>query len=275
MSNLATFAIAQVLRIVPRTRVSHAVGKLCDVRVPAPVNRLAQRLYVRAYNVDLADCEAVDGGYSNFNEFFTRRLKPGTRPIAQASVVSPADGRLESQGPVTEQGRIMVKDRPYQVGELIGDVNDARRYAGGSFAVVYLSPSDYHRVHAPVDGNLTLVRSLAGDRYPVNSIGERHVPDLFVRNQRVAMCIDTERFGRVTVVMVGAIIAGRIIVTALGGDDTLPGVYPIEGARSQVTKGDEIGIFFLGSTAVLLLEPSVSLSRDLGPIQFGQALSSR
>ncbi|MET0413779.1 MAG: phosphatidylserine decarboxylase, partial [Polyangiaceae bacterium] len=158
--------------------------------------------------------------------------------------------------------------------ELIGDVSDARRYAGGSFAVIYLSPSDYHRVHAPVDGNLTLVRSLAGDRYPVNSIGERHVPDLFVRNQRVAMCIDTPEHGRVTVVMVGAIIAGRIIVSALGGDDTLPGVYPIEGDRSRVTKGDEIGIFFLGSTAVVLLEPSVVLTRDLGPIQFGQALSS-
>jgi phosphatidylserine decarboxylase len=254
--------------------VSHAVGKLCDVRVPAPVNRLAQRLYVRAYNVDLADCEAVDGGYSSFNEFFTRRLRPGTRPLAQASVVSPADGRLESKGPVTEHGRITVKGRPYQVGELIGDVNDAKRYAGGSFAVVYLSPSDYHRVHSPVAGNLTLVRSLAGDRYPVNSIGERHVPDLFVRNQRVAMCIDTPDLGRVTVVMVGAIIAGRIIVTALGGDDTAPGVYPIEGARSRVAQGDEIGIFYLGSTAVVLLEPPVTLTRELGPIQYGQALTS-
>jgi phosphatidylserine decarboxylase len=254
--------------------VSHAVGKLCDVRVPAPVSRFATSLYVRAYRVNLTDCEAVDGSYPSFNEFFTRRLKPGTRPIADAGVVSPADGRLESRGEVSEQGGIVVKGRPYQVGELIGDLNDARRYAGGSFAVVYLSPSDYHRVHSPVDGELTLVRSLAGDRYPVNSIGERHVPDLFVRNQRVALCIDTERLGRVTVVMVGAIIAGRITVTALGGDDTLPGVYPIEGARSKVARGDEIGIFYLGSTAVLLLEPQVSLSRDLGPIQYGQALSS-
>jgi phosphatidylserine decarboxylase len=254
--------------------VSHAVGRLCDVRVPAPVSRFATNLYVRAYRVDLADCEAVDGSYSNFNAFFTRRLKPGARPIAGASVVSPADGRLESKGEVQESGRIVVKGRPYQVGELIGDVNDARRYAGGSFAVVYLSPSDYHRVHSPVDGRLTLVRSLAGDRYPVNSIGERHVPDLFVRNQRVALCIDTEQLGRVTVVMVGAIIAGRITVTALGGDDTSAGVYPIEGARSNVARGDEIGIFYLGSTAVLLLEPQVSLSRDLGPIQYGQALSS-
>jgi phosphatidylserine decarboxylase len=254
--------------------VSHAVGKLCDVRVPAPVRRLATSLYVRAYRVNLDDCEAVEGCYPSFNEFFTRRLRPGARPLAAASVVSPADGRLESLGPVTEHGRIVVKGRPYQVGELIGDVNDARRYAGGSFAVVYLSPSDYHRVHAPVNGQLTLVRSLAGDRYPVNSIGERHVPDLFVRNQRVALCIDTEQLGRVTVVMVGAIIAGRITVTALGGDDTLPGVYPIEGERAKVAQGDEIGIFYLGSTAVLLLEPKVSLTRGLGPIQYGQALSS-
>lgn len=271
--NLATFAIAQVLRVVPRTRVSHAVGRLCDLRVPGPLNRFATRLYVRAYGVDLTECEAA-AAYANFNEFFTRRLKPGARPIANSRVVSPADGKLESLGPVEGNGRIMVKGRPYQVGELIGDVADARRYAGGSFAVVYLSPRDYHRVHSPVDGRLSLVRSLAGDRYPVNSIGERHVPDLFVRNQRVALAIDTEDMGRVTVVMVGAIIAGRITVTALGGDDTLPGVYPIEGDRAKVARGDEIGIFYLGSTAVLLVEPNVTLSRDLGPIQYGQALSS-
>jgi phosphatidylserine decarboxylase len=273
--NLATFAIAQVLRIVPRARVSQAVGRLCDTPVPASVSRWATRLYVRAYRVDLTECEALSSpAYPNFNDFFTRRLKPGARPIAGAALVSPADGKLEASGPVEENGRLLVKGRPYQVGELIGDVNDARRYAGGRFAVIYLSPSDYHRVHSPVDGQLTLVRSLAGDRYPVNSIGERHVPDLFVRNQRVALAIDTPNLGRVTVVMVGAIIAGRITVTALGGDDTLPGVYPIDNSKGKVARGDEIGVFRLGSTAVLLVEPHVALSRSLGPIQYGQDLSS-
>lgn len=269
----ATFAAAQVLRVVPRVRLSQAVGKLCEANVPEPLNRLATALYCRAYGVKLDECEPCDG-YPSFDEFFTRRLRDGVRPIAPVSVVSPADGRLEQLGPVRPNGRIQVKAAEYSVGELIGDDSEAPRYAGGSFAVVYLSPRDYHRVHSPVTGELKLVRSMAGDLYPVNSIGERHIPDLFVRNQRVALVIDTPNIGRVTVVMVGAIIVGRISVTALGTPDTRPGIYPLEPAV-PIRAGDELGVFHLGSTAVLFVEPQVTLSHDLGSIRYGEALSSR
>jgi phosphatidylserine decarboxylase len=270
----ATYAAAQVLRVVPRVRLSQAVGRLCDVSVPGPLNRLAASLYCRAYGVNLDEAEPSERDYASFDEFFTRRLRGGARPIADASVVSPADGSLEQLGPVDEAGDIRVKGGGYSVGELIGDDAEAVRYAGGRFGVVYLSPGDYHRVHSPVAGQVVLVRSLPGDLYPVNSIGERHVPKLFARNQRVAIVIDTPELGRVTVVMVGAIIVGRITVTVLGGEDTQPGVYPVEPA-SPVAAGDEIGVFHLGSTAVFFLEPGVELSRDLGPIRYGEALSGR
>jgi phosphatidylserine decarboxylase len=222
----------------------------------------------------LDEVESSGDAYASFDQFFTRRLRTGVRPIADALVVSPADGRLEQMGKVELDGRITVKATAYRVGELIGDEGEARRYVNGGFAVVYLSPGDYHRVHCPVAGQLVLVRSLAGDLYPVNSIGERHIPNLFVRNQRVALVIDTPSMGRVTVVMVGAIIVGRITVTALGGDDTRPGAYPIE-PPAALAPGDEIGVFHLGSTAVLLVEPGVPLAHDRGPIRYGQALSSR
>ncbi len=270
----ATFAAAQVLRVVPRVRLSQAVGRLCDANVPAPLSRLAASLYCRAYRVNLDEAEASNGAYPSFDEFFTRRLREGARPIADAALVSPADGKIESLGPVTEGGRITVKNTAYGVGELIGDEQEARRYEGGSFAVVYLSPRDYHRVHSPVQGRLTLVRSLPGDLFPVNSIGERHIPNLFVRNQRVALVIDTPNLGRVTVVMVGAIIVGRITVTVLGGADTRPGVYPLE-PPVPLQAGDEIGVFHLGSTAVVFVEKGTPISRDPGPILYGQALSSR
>lgn len=274
----ATFAAAQVLRVVPRVRLSQAVGRLCDTNVPAPLSRLAASIYCRAYGVNLDECEACNG-YPSFDQFFTRRLRDGVRPIADAAVVSPADGSLEQMGPVTAGGRISVKSTAYRVGELIGDEQEAKRYEGGSFGVVYLSPRDYHRVHSPVRGKLVLVRSLPGDLFPVNRIGERHIPNLFVRNQRVALVIDTptngsQSIGRVTVVMVGAIIVGRITVTVLGGADTRPGVYPIEPAV-PLEPGDEIGVFHLGSTAVLFVEPGVTLTREPGPIRYGQALSSR
>jgi phosphatidylserine decarboxylase len=269
----ATYAAAQVLRVVPRVRLSQAVGRLCDTHVPAPLSRLAASLYARAYRVNLAEAEGA-GAYACFDDFFTRKLRDGVRPIADAAVVSPADGLLAQLGPVGVNGRFAVKAADYRAGELIGDEAEAQRYVGGTFAVVYLSPRDYHRVHAPVPGQLSLVRSLPGDLYPVNSIGERHIRNLFVRNQRVAIVIDTPNLGRVTVVMVGAIIVGRITVTALGGDDTRPGIYPFH-PPLPLQAGDEIGVFHLGSTAVLFVEPGVTLTHDLGPIRYGEALSSR
>lgn len=270
----ATYAVAQVLRVLPRVRLSQAVGRLCDANVPAPVSRFVASVYSRAYGVDLEECEPCGAAYPSFDHFFTRRLRTGARPIADTAVVSPADGRIVQLGVVEPGGRIRVKAADYSVGELIGDAGEARHYEQGSFAVVYLSPRDYHRVHSPVAGRLTLVRSMPGDLFPVNSIGERHVPDLFVRNQRVSLAIDTPELGRVTVVMVGAIIVGRITVTALGGVDTRPGVYPID-PHVALEKGDEIGVFHLGSTAVLFVPPGVTLSHELGPVRYGEALSSR
>ena len=119
---------------------------------------------------------------------------------------------------------------------------------------MYLSPRDYHRVHAPVAGRVTLVRSMPGDYFPVNSIGERHVDSLFSTNRRVAIAIDTPGHGRVTVVMVGAMIVGRITVCAIDARDVPLGEHVIDPAL-PVARGDEIGMFHLGSTAVVFVEP--------------------
>jgi phosphatidylserine decarboxylase len=236
------------------------------------VSRAVQNLYVRAYSVDMADVEPSDGPYASFDAFFTRPLRSGARNVDRDPVVCPADGRLEASGRIDAGSRIFVKGRPYDVGELVGDARDARRYAGGSFAVVYLSPRDYHRVHAPVDGEIGLVRGIRGDLYPVNSIGERYVPRLFVRNKRVAIAIDTDRIGRVTVVMVGAVIVGRISVSVIDAPSVPEGEHHIEPAV-QVHKGDEIGVFHLGSTAVVLLEPGLELSRGAGAVRYGESMS--
>jgi phosphatidylserine decarboxylase len=185
--------------------------------------------------------------------------------------VSPADGDLSAQGVIDSGARIFVKGQPYDVAELVGDPRDAGRYAGGEFAVVYLAPRDYHRVHSPVDGFATEIRGMAGDLYPVNTIGERHVPQLFVRNQRVAIVVDSKGLGRVTAVMVGATIVGRVTATALAGDDVPPGVHELS-PPVAVRRGDEIGVFHLGSTVVLLLEPGLTVARRAGPIRFGESL---
>jgi phosphatidylserine decarboxylase len=225
-------------------------------------------MYCATFSVDLSDAREA-GPYPSFDAFFTRRLRDGCRPISTADVVSPADGLLSVVGPV-DSGQIAVKRQTYDVAELLGSGVDGAKYEGGAFCVVYLSPRDYHRVHAPVDGSISLVRGITGDLYPVNSIGERHVTGLFVRNNRVVVFIDTPAHGRVAVVLVGATIVGRISVTMIPepavppGDTVLPSL--------PVRRGDELGMFHLGSTAVVLFEAGTVLSRETGSVRMGEGL---
>jgi phosphatidylserine decarboxylase len=226
--------------------------------------------YVRAYGVDMSEV-VHNGAYPSFDAFFTRPLRGGARAISEDAVVSPADGVIVDAGITDRNAEIVVKGRPYDVSELVGDPEFAEQLAGGSFAVVYLSPRDYHRVHSPVDGRITLVQGIPGDLYPVNAIGERHVPRLFVKNQRVSIRIETEGIGPVAVVMVGALIVGRITVSAVPGAETPLGPHPIA-PPLPTRRGDEIGMFHLGSTVVLLTSPGVAFARPPGPVRYGQSL---
>jgi phosphatidylserine decarboxylase len=256
---VATYAAAQLLRVLPRARITRVMGRLADARLHPAVADAVVGLYVRAYDVNLGDTVPPDGSFASFDAFFTRPLRDGARPIdaPPGAFVSPADGRLEDAGPVHAGGRLTIKGRDYAVAELVGDEDEVARYEGGQFAIVYLSPRDYHRVHAPIGGKVTLIRSLPGDLFPVNSIGERHVPSLFSINRRVAIVIDTPDHGRVTVVMVGAMIVGRITVSAIDVRDVPLGNHVIEPAMA-VERGDEIGMFHLGSTAVVFVEKGMS-----------------
>lgn len=270
--SVATYAAAQLLRLVPRSGLSKAVGKLCERPLSPGMARTVTNLYIRAYGVDMTEV-ALPAAYDCFDAFFTRPLRSGARTVSQDAVVSPADGKLVARGPIAPSATITVKRTPYDVGELIGDSEDAARLIGGSFAVVYLSPRDYHRVHSPVDGRISFVRGIGGDLYPVNAIGERHVPWLFVKNQRVTICLDTDHLGRVFVVLVGAMIVGRVSVTAVPSRTTPLGTHRIEPAL-PVCRGEEIGMFHLGSTVVLLAGPGVGLARRTGNVLFGQSLLS-
>jgi phosphatidylserine decarboxylase len=253
------------------------MGRLSDYEWPEGVGRAVVNLYCRAYKVELEECMKASG-FASFDEFFTRELRAGARPLPDdpSVVASPADGRVDSLGPV--DGRSFhVKGRPYRVDELVGDAEEARRYEGGQGCVVYLSPRDYHRVHAPAGGDVRVVRSMPGDYFPVNAIGVRHVENLFTRNRRVAIAIDTPEssgLGRVTVVMVAAMVVGRITVTGFEERDVPLGAHHVE-PPVTVRQGDEIGIFRLGSTAVVFFEPGADVEWLVGegPIRYGQPLA--
>jgi len=249
------------------------MGRLADHRWSPAVGRAVVGLYSRAYDVDFDECVRKEG-FESFDDFFTRTLKDDARPIdhAPGAIVSPADGRLDAMGSIDARSTFFVKGRDYRVAELLGSEDEATRYAGGVGCVVYLSPRDYHRVHAPVDGTIREIRSLPGDYFPVNSIGLNHVGNLFAINRRVAIAIETQGLGCVTVVMVAAIVVGRITVTGIDAHDVPLGTHALD---VRVAKGDEIGIFHLGSTAVVFLEAKARarFTAQEGAVRLGERIA--
>ena len=258
------------------------MGRLARVGVPKRVLRMAVSAYCKAYDVDLADYEVPKAGFDTFDAFFTRTLKPGLRPMDPEpdALVSPADGRVEDAGMIEVGSTLRVKGHTYSVGELLADRWAGSLYAGGQFAVIYLSPRDYHRVHAPVDGRVRTVRHVPGTLFPVNEIGVRYVPRLFARNERVVIEQATPRHGPITTVMVGAIGVGRISVAF---DDALitnsghaygESIYAAHDAP-ELRRGDELGTFHLGSTVIVFTGPGSGLGLVKRPgqrIRMGEAL---
>lgn len=270
--NVLSFATAQLLKVLPRQRISRAAGKLADHTWSPNVGRLVVDTYCRLYDVDLSEC-AQRSGWNSFDAFFTRSLRDGARPLPDDPrvIVSPADGVLAERGPVDEDARFVVKGRPYSAAELLGSETEAARYRGGAGFVVYLSPRDYHRVHTPVTGRIVRVNSMPGDYFPVNDVGVQFVPNLFARNRRVAVSIQTTDLGRVAVVFVAAIVVGRITVTGFPERDVPFGEFERD---IPLSRGEELGMFHLGSTAVVFVERQAvtDFAAERGPIQFGRAL---
>ena len=253
---------AQVLRVLPRKAIGQAIGRIAQWSWPKPLGNVVVRLYTRAFGVNLNE-SVKEHDFESFDDFFTRSLQDGARPLDphEQVVVSPADGRIESIERIDQETTTFrVKGALYRVEDLLGEPEESRRYAGGTGCVIYLSPKDYHRVHSPVSGHLVRVHSMEGDYLPVNPIGAPFFKDLLVRNRRVALTIDTpseSRLGRVTVVMVAAMIVGRITVKGFEQRDVPFGLHHVS-PPLPIQRGEELGIFHLGSTAVLLLEQSAS-----------------
>ncbi len=266
------------LELIARPRVSQWMHKLVNLRAPKPVMRFAIGTFSKIYKVEVEEAERPVLEYETFQAFFTRRLKPNLRPFdADSKVVpSPADGALSKFGPLGGGTLVQAKGVQYSLDALLGSGEDADPYRGGSYAVVYLAPYNYHRVHTPCDGELTHWRYVPGALYPVNQTGQRHVEGLLARNERIIGHFESE-FGRCAVIMVGATFVGHMTVTfadhvtnegapATGRVDLTPPV--------KMGRGDEFGVFEMGSTVVLLfdrpdMEPAIDLD---APVRAGQAL---
>jgi len=194
--------------------------------------------------------------YKSFNEFFTRALKQGVRQIDSdsRSIVSPADGAISQIGQITDGEVFQAKGQSFSVEQLVGDPQLAAPFKQGQFATVYLSPRDYHRVHMPFAGTLTETLYVPGELFSVNQVTAENVPNLFARNERMVCLFDTE-IGRMAVVLVGAMIVAGIETVATG--KVKPnGRLDLQQHHLELQKGDELGRFYLGSTAIILFEPN-------------------
>ncbi len=272
---------AQALQALPRKRLSRALGALTSAPAPQPVIAAAIAAFVRIYDVDLSEVDIPPSGFRTFDDFFTRRLRDGARVVDPdpRALVSPADGRLEDLGEISADGSLTVKGRPYTAADLLGDSEAARRYQGGRYFIVYLSPRDYHRVHAPTCGDVQCVRYVPGTLYPVNRIGTDHLSQVFARNERLAIVQEGAVHGTVTTIMVGAIGVGRI---GLSFDDVqtnrgdTPGLRSYADAPIPRDRGEELGAFHMGSTAIVMTPKACKLDLLVRPgtsIRMGEAMA--
>lgn len=223
--------------------------------------------FVEKYGVDMSEAADPDvAAYASFNDFFTRALRPGARPLASADLICPVDGAISQFGGIDHDRIVQAKGHDYTTTALVGgDAALAAQFEGGQFATLYLSPKDYHRIHMPCAGRLLRMIHVPGDLFSVNPTTARGVPGLFARNERVVCVFEQPVDGALfVVVLVGATIVGSMATVWHGVVNPTRGgalrEWHYDDCETVLQQGDEMGRFLLGSTVVVLL-PS-------GPLRF-------
>lgn len=242
------------------------MGKLMHVKLPQPLARMSIETFAKAYNINLDEAEKPLDQYKSIGDFFVRALKPGLRPLAESPILHPTDSKIAQIGEIIDGKCIQAKDRTYSVAELCGDYELAKKYQDGLFVTYYLCPTDYHRVHSPVDGTIQKLRHIPGHLWPVNEWSTTNIENLFAVNERVILDMRS-RIGDCLMVFVGATNVGQIrvsfdseIITNVTGDtEPREKVYqpPIE-----VKRGQELGAFYMGSTIVMIYPKTIRMQRD-------------
>jgi len=249
--------------LLPKFWLTALVFRLTRIRHAAFKDFLI-RQFVRFYNVNVEEAEKdIPAGYATFNEFFTRRLGNNQRQVdaSNSCIVAPADGTVSAAGPIRGDQIFQAKGKNYSLLELLAtNTDEAKQFIDGSFATIYLAPYNYHRVHAPLDGELLVARYVPGDLFSVNAMTASGVPRLFARNERLICHFETT-FGPLVVILVGALNVGSI-TTPWSGEirPRQRGVVEELELRPSVSrtvsKGDLLGWFNMGSTVIMLLPPN-------------------
>jgi len=270
--------------LLPKQRLTTFAGRVAGAQGGSMTTRLI-RWFVGRYGVDMNEAENADiGSYRSFNDFFTRPLRDGMRPVSTADFVCPVDGAISQFGAIDDHHILQAKGHRFTTTELIGgDAALAAQFRHGSFANLYLSPRDYHRLHMPCDGKLTRMIYVPGALFSVNPITARGVPNLFARNERVVCVFDSPEHGPFVMVLVGATIVGSMatvwhgVVNPKRTNKVSEWTYDDRALILQ--KGEEMGRFLLGSTIVMLFrQDTITFNAHWAPerpVRLGEMMGNR
>lgn len=270
--------------MLPKQRLTTLAGRIAGAEAGAITQRMIG-WFVRRYGVDMGEAAEPDiAGYRSFNDFFTRPLRAGVRPIAAADFVCPVDGAISQLGAIDDHRIVQAKGHHFTTTDLVGgDAALAARFRHGRFANLYLSPKDYHRIHMPCDGRLIRMIHVPGTLFSVNPVTARGVPNLFARNERVVCLFESADHGSFAMVLVGATIVGSMATVWHGVVNARRSGRPSEWRYADrpvlLAKGEEMGRFLLGSTVVMLFERD-RIAFDARwaperPVRLGEAMGRR
>ena len=273
-----------VQHLLPKQRLTTFAGRVAGAKGGHFTTRLI-RWFVGKYRVEMNEAADPDiGSYASFNDFFTRSLKAGARPLATADFVCPVDGAISQFGAIDDHHILQAKGHLFTTTELVGgDAALAARFRHGSFANLYLSPKDYHRLHMPCDGRLTRMIHVPGSLFSVNPTTARGVPNLFARNERVVCVFDSPEHGPFVMVLVGATIVGSMATVWHGVVNPKrtgkPSEWTYEDRDIVLSQGAEMGRFLLGSTIIMLFGKYViAFNTDWAPertVRLGEHMGDR
>ena len=268
--------------VMPKRGLTAFAGRVASRERGQTTTRLV-RWFVGKYGVDMSEAAVPDiASYASFNDFFTRALKEGARPLAEATLTCPVDGTISQFGRIEHDQILQAKGHRYSTSALVGgDAELARQFHDGSFATLYLSPKDYHRIHMPCEGTLVRMLHVPGALFSVNPTTARGVPGLFARNERVVCVFESKAVGTFVLTLVGATIVGSMAtvwhgpVNATRGRRVREWHYPER--ETTLKQGEEMGRFLLGSTVVLLFsKPGLRFNpawEPGRPIRLGEAMA--
>ncbi len=268
--------------LLPKKALTVMAGKLANAQAGRFTTTVIRKFVIR-YGVDMSEAANPDiASYASFNDFFTRSLRAGARPLAQADFISPVDGAISQFGAIERDQIFQAKGHHFSTTALIGgDAELAALFQDGSFANLYLSPRDYHRIHMPCAGRLTRMIHVPGELFSVNPTTARGIPDLFARNERVVCVFDSTR-GPFLLVLVGATIVGSMATVWHGVvNPPRPGQvreWRYDEQNITLNQGQEMGRFLLGSTVVMLF-PKATLQfnpawKPAQSVRLGEALGT-